>query len=66
MLLYLAFDWPVSVCHCDCEKKLGQSADDSSSSQWIHSVIGQLWLLSLVGLMTSQFQLEFESINPQL
>ena len=73
MLLYLDFDWLVSVCHCDCEKKLGQSVDNdwqlllySSSSQWIHSVIGQLCVLQLVDLLTSQFQLEFESINPQL
>ena len=73
MLLYLVFDWPDSVCYCECEKKLGQPLDGdlqlllySSSSQLIHLVIGHLRVLSLVDLMKSQFQLEFESINPQL
>ena len=53
--LYLASDWPVAVCYCNCGRKIGLSVDDdwqvvvnSSSSQCIQSVIGQLHVFSLV------------------
>ena len=26
--LYLAFDWPVTVCHCNCDRKIGLPVDD--------------------------------------
>ena len=53
--LYLAFDWPVAACHCNCVRKIGlpvvydwQVVVNSSSSQCIHSVNSQLFALSLV------------------
>ena len=66
----LAFDWPVTICHCNCERQIGQSVDDwqvvvnSSPSQRVHSVIGQLRALSLAWLLKSSFRLKCESINP--
>ena len=55
MQFVLAFDWPVTVSHYNREREIGLCVDDnrqvvvnSSPSQWIHSVIGQLSVLSLV------------------
>ena len=52
----MAFDWPVAVCHCDCERKIGLPVDDwqvvvSSSlavTMHIHSVNSQVCALLLV------------------
>ena len=58
--LYLAFEWPVAVCYCNCERKIGMLVDDdwqvvvsSSSSQWIHSAINWLSLVPTTEIIIS-------------
>ena len=54
LIRYLAFDRPVALCHCNCNRKIGLPVDDwqvvvnDSSPQCIHSMISQLCVLSLV------------------